>query len=208
VIVRTFHSLREHPDAYRRVEYPDGAEWKIRTVRTVTGQVGWQAETNDMEFQNAGAARKEAMSIISQWQADGWQEVTRSGKPVAPGKREQAPAAKPIVSRDDLQGIAAEVAESLPAKPDWTKIWDRLAARVPNLALRRVALGLVQQRHRDICNEQARMERLRQMAERIREQEQNKGKAVEKDNELARIMAQQPAARPTDGRRRMNFDED
>ena len=208
MIVRTFHSLREHPDAYRRIEYPDGAEWKVRCVRTVTGQTGGQAETSDQEFPNANEARKGAMGTVAQWMAEGWQEITRSGKPVAAGKREQAPAAKPIVSRDDLQGIAAEVAESLPAKPDWTKIWDRLATRVPNLALRRVALGLVQQRHRDICNEQARMERLRKMAERIREQEQKKGKKAEQDNELARIMAQQPAARPTDGRRRMKFDED
>jgi hypothetical protein len=208
MIVRTFHSLREHPDAYRRIEYPDASEWKVRCVRTVTGQAGGQAETSDQEYTNANEARKAAMSTVAQWMAEGWQEITRSGKPVAPGKREQQTTVKAIVSRDDLQGIAAEVAESLPANPDWTKIWDRLATRVPNLALRRVALGLVQQRHRDICNEQARMERLRQMAERIREQEQSKGKKADQDNELARIMAQQPAARPTDGRRRMKFDED
>jgi hypothetical protein len=208
VIIRTFHSLREHPDAYRRIEYPDASEWKVRFVRTVSGQVGGRSDTDDREFINANDARKAAMGTVAQWMAEGWHEITRGGKPVAAGKRDQQTTVKPAVSRADLPHIAAEIAETLPANPDWTKIWDRLSERVPNAVLRREALKQIQQRHRDICNEQARMQRLQEMAERIRQQEAAKGERAQQDNELARIMAQQPAARPTDGRRRIRFDED
>ena len=206
MISRTFHSLREHPDAYRRVEYPDGRDWRARSVLVVEGYEGGTCESNRTEHATMVDARKAAQGIIAQWLADGWQEVMRTGRPAAVRPASARPASL-LVSAADMERLAAEIAGTLPAAPDWPRVWERLAI-VPNAVQRRAALKLVQERHRDVCNEAARMERLRAMAERMKAAEQATARRVKEDETLARMLASQGGAAATDRRqRRIDFSE-
>jgi hypothetical protein len=132
---RTFqHS--EHPGKSRYVQFPNGMLWNERTV--------WIWESGDQSptvenFQNAGAARRYAASIVTSWTAAGWREAV--AVPVGPLTVER------VLTEDEITDYAATIAAELGDNPNWMLVWQRLLGITASAPSRRAILLRIQELH-------------------------------------------------------------